>query len=378
MDVQQAAALRMFRQAHLGEVHGRQRGAVVAVADQLAGYLDADVVLRLQCAAADVRGEDDVVQADQWRHERLAVALGLDREHVDGGAGQMAALQRLGQRLDVDHAAARRIDQHGALAHFFQLLAAEHHLGGGRFRHVQRDYVGALQQLVQARHGMGIAHRQLRFDVVEQHAHAEAFGQHAGLRADVAVADDAQHLVARLVAAHRRLVPAADVALGVLVRDAAQQHDRFGHHQFSHAAGVGIRRVENRDAQLARLDQIHLVGADAEAAHRHQPLGVRKHVGGQLGARAQADDVRIGDALLQLGFGQGFRMQLDLAVACTAEIFDRGGAETFQQQHLDIFFRERGLHESPWGKWTSILCHEFVLLSQRSTGQPQPGLPRFR
>jgi hypothetical protein len=51
------------------------------------------------------------------------------------------------------------------------------------------------------------------------------------------------------------------------------QHDRLGDHQFGHAAGVGIGRVEHRDAgQLGRV-QVDLVGADAEAAHRDQALG---------------------------------------------------------------------------------------------------------
>src|SRR5690606_34688429 len=63
VDVQQAQAALVLRQGDLGEVHRRQGAAVVAVAHQLGRHLHADVLLRLQRAAADVRGQDHVVEA---------------------------------------------------------------------------------------------------------------------------------------------------------------------------------------------------------------------------------------------------------------------------------------------------------------------------
>src|SRR6185312_15347152 len=147
VDVQQTAAARMFGQGHLGEIHRRQSGAVVAVAHQLTRHLDADVVLRLQRAAADVRGEDRIVHAYQRRHEWLVVALRLDREYVHGGASQMSVAQGRSERIDVDHAAARGVDQHRAPAHCCDLPRAEHQLGGWRLRYVQGHHVGAPQQV---------------------------------------------------------------------------------------------------------------------------------------------------------------------------------------------------------------------------------------
>ncbi len=61
---------------------------------------------------------------------------------------------------------------------------------------------------------------------------------------------------------------------GVAARDAAQQHDDLGQHQFGDAAGVGERRVEDRNAAVLRGVEIHLVGADAEAADADQARGV--------------------------------------------------------------------------------------------------------
>jgi hypothetical protein len=182
-------------------------------------------------------------------------------------------------------------------------------------------------------------------DVVEDHPHAQPFRQHADLGTDVAIADDAQHLVARFEAAGGGFGPSAAMAQCVFLRDATQQHDRLGDHQLGHAARIGIRRVEHGNAELARGVQIHLIGADAETADRDQPLGVRQHLVGELGARADADDVRVGNALLEFGLGQGFRMQLDLAVAGPVENLDAAGADAFQQQHLDVLAGVRGFHD---------------------------------
>ncbi|CAM4433948.1 hypothetical protein STPA111741_17515 [Stenotrophomonas pavanii] len=281
--------------------------------------------------------------AGQRRLEDIAVALRFDREHVQRGTADVAAGQRCVQRVDVDHGAARGVDQVRALAHLRQLGAADHPLRGRGLRHVQGDDVGAGQQVVQAGRGTRIAQRQLGFHVVEDHLHAQRFGQHADLGADVAIADDAQGLATHLMAAAGRLRPAAAMALGVLLRNATGQHDRLGDHQLGHAAGVGVGRIEHRDAgQLGRV-QVDLVGADAEAAHRDQALGLGQHLGAELGARTDADDVRLGDARLQFVLGQCLGVRLDLAIAGGAEHLHGGLADPLQQQHADILLGERGL-----------------------------------
>ncbi|MNM94598.1 hypothetical protein D3C81_1070080 [compost metagenome] len=343
VDVQQAQAVGVLGQGYFREVDRRQGAAVVAVAHQLGGHFDADVVLRFQRAAAHVRGQDHVVVAGQRRFEDIAVALRLDREHVQRRATDVAAGQRSIQRIDVDHGTARSIDQVRARAHLRQLGAADHPLCGRRLWHVQGDDVGARKQVIQAGRGTSIAQRQLGFHVVEDHLHAQRFGQYAHLGADMPVADDAQHLAAHLMAAAGRLRPAAAMAFGVLLRDATGQHDRFGDHQLGDAAGIGVGRVEYRNAgQLGRI-QIDLVGADAEAADRNQALGLGQHLGAELGARTDADDVRFGDPRLQFVLGQRLGVRLDLAVAGGAEHLHGGLADPLQQQYADILLRERGL-----------------------------------
>ncbi|MCY1551597.1 hypothetical protein D9M68_879390 [compost metagenome] len=96
-----------------------------------------------------------------------------------------------------------------------------------------------------------------------------------------------------------RLEPAAAVRHCALFGYTAQQQDGFAQHQLGHRAGVGERGVEHCDASLARCHQIHLVGADAEAADGDQLGGMGQHLGRELGARANADEVHIGDLLAQ-------------------------------------------------------------------------------
>src|SRR3546814_16864045 len=105
---------------------------------------------------------------------------------------------------------------------------------------------------------------------------------------DLALADDAELLAADLEGVGRRLDPAAAMAGGVLLRNAAQEQDGFGQYQFGHRTGIGVGRVEYRDTALAGGVQVDLVGADAETADGDQLLGRIEDLFGELGARADA------------------------------------------------------------------------------------------
>src|SRR5262245_25414551 len=66
-----------------------------------------------------------------------------------------------------------------------------------------------------------------------------------------------------------------------------------------------------------------------------------------MGARSDTDDVRFGNAVFQLIPAQRFLVIFDLAVAGLAETLHRAAADAFEQQYLDVLFRERGLHDGP-------------------------------
>ena len=135
---------------------------------------------------------------------------------------------------------------------------------------MQGHRIGLLQQFVKGLATVGVAHRQLLLDIVEHDAHAQSLRQHGQLRADIAVSDDAQGLAANLMGAGSGLVPQAMAHVMRVGGNAAHQADDVADHQFHHGTGVGIRGVEHADAMLARIIEIHLIGADAEASDRGQ------------------------------------------------------------------------------------------------------------
>ena len=148
---------RVLGQRHFGEVHGRGGRAVVAVLDQLFRHFQADIGLGFHGGAADVRREDHVVHAAQWRQEFVLVALGLDREHVNGGAQQLAAFEGFSQRINIYHGAARCVDEDAALLHGRDLFCPYHAVGRCQLGHMQRHDIGLRQQRIQAAGLVGIA-----------------------------------------------------------------------------------------------------------------------------------------------------------------------------------------------------------------------------
>ena len=117
-----------------------------------------------------------------------------------------------------------------AAAHARQLLRADHPLRLRRLRDVQAYYVGGLEQRIERGQRTGIAERQLRLHVVEDHLHAQGFGEHAELRPDMAVPHDAEAASARLAGAGGGLQPDPVLRHPAAVRNAAQQQDRLRQH----------------------------------------------------------------------------------------------------------------------------------------------------
>ncbi len=206
---------------------------------------------------------------------------------------------------------------------------------------MQGDDIGLLQQRMEVGGLVRIAQRQLGDHIMEHHLHAQAFGQHRQLRANGAVADDAQGLATDLEGVVSAFLPAAPVRYRVLLGDATQQQDGFGQHQLSDGAGVGERRVEDRNTALARRIQIDLVGANAKATHGDQLVGRGKYIGCQLRAGADADKVHVGDLALELLALQGAGQRLDLGITRRLQHLERGRVDALEQQELDLRFIQR-------------------------------------
>ncbi len=162
------------------------------------------------------------------------------------------------------------------------------------------DDVGLGQQLLEGAHPPGVAVGQPVGGVVEGDPHTDGLSHVRELRADVAVADDAQGAAADLVAPPGRLVPDAVVHPLRLLGQAAGQRHNLAQHQLDDTAGVGERRVEDGDPARGRVDEVHLVGADAEAAHREEVLSRVQGTGRHLGVRPDAEQRHAGQGVDQL------------------------------------------------------------------------------
>jgi hypothetical protein len=223
MDVQQPVLAGICGQRYFGEVHSAECRAVVAVSQEFARYLQADIVLRLLRAAPDVGSKNHVVTPAQRRNECIPVALRFLRENVDGSALKAAGIERIDQRFNVNHVAARCINETGSRFHFGERPVVDQVPGFRSFRDVQCNHVGSFEQRFKCGHGAGVAQRQLHLDIVVDHLHPQRFRQHADLSANVAVANDAQRLATGFARARSGLDPLTPMGGGVASRYAAHQ-----------------------------------------------------------------------------------------------------------------------------------------------------------
>ncbi len=91
-----------------------------------------------------MRRADHVRQREQRTFRRRLLG-----EHVERGAGDLSRLKRLGQRRLVDEPAARAIDQAHALFGQLERFGIDDVAGLVGQRRMQRDEIGAAQQLVE-------------------------------------------------------------------------------------------------------------------------------------------------------------------------------------------------------------------------------------
>ena len=188
--------------AQLGRVHGRHvdreaDGAARQVVDEQLGRLDGDGGLRLDRRGAEVRRQDDIghLQKRMVRRRRLL------HENVEGGAGQVAGLEGVGQRLFVNDAAAGAVDDAGALAHQGHLAGADQVARLVGERRVDGEEIDLRQQSIEIGGGLdadlaGGGGGEERVEA--EHLHVEAGGAAGDLAADAAEADDAERLAGQL------------------------------------------------------------------------------------------------------------------------------------------------------------------------------------
>src|SRR5450830_264077 len=313
VQVREAVAAGVLVESKVRQVDAQRGRTGVHVVAELAGDELADVALRFLGRAADVRGEDHVRQTTQLRVEVVATTLRLDREDVHGRARDATGENGLAKRPVVDDEATREVEEDRSRLHPRELGCAEEAGVPGPPVDVQGHDVGDVEQLVEALHPAGVAERELLAAVMEDDRHAEGFGEDGELRADVAVADDAEGAAADLVRAFRGLVPDAAVQGTVVLGQPTGERDDLGNRQLHHGACVRERRIEGRDSGARRGAQFDLVRADAIRADSEQITSLREHSRGDLGLGPDAEQLHSLQSLEQLGLVErtGARFDLD-------------------------------------------------------------------
>ncbi len=169
---------------------------------------------------------------------------------------------------------------------------------------MQTDDVTEAEQFGQRAHLLGVTERELGDHVIQIDFHPHGFGQYAQLGSDVPVADNAQFFATGFKRTLGGFLPDATVHERIFFRNASEQQNRLTDYQLRHAAGVGERRVEYRNAASERRVQVHLIRADAKTADGQQLLCGSEYLLGQLRAGSDSHKVRVGDTFFQFVFRQ--------------------------------------------------------------------------
>ncbi len=251
--------------------------------------------------AADVGGDDDVGEAVEGVVEGERLGDG----HVEGGAADNARLQRLDERVLIDYAAARGVHEDGGVLHGGELGGADEPFGLGAVRNVQRDEVGAFQQL---REGDPFeVERALELGAGGagggEDGHAEAARAPRDGASDLAEADDAEGRAEWVVTQKGRggpRSPAASAGIAVAEDDVAGGGEEEGEGEVGggfveYAGGVG-----RPDAGGGCRG-----GIDVVVAHGHVRDDAQAWGGGEQGRVDGVGDKGQGGVSLAEAFAEG-------------------------------------------------------------------------
>ena len=224
----------------------------------------------------------------------------------------MLVAKRADQRVDIDDRSARRVDQARARLHARQFRLADHLKRLRRLGDVQRHDVRDLQQLVERRRRARVAERQLGLDVVVEDAHPERLGKQADLRADVPVPDDSERLAADLVRPGGGLQPAAAMRAGVPRRECRASAESLS----AITSSATLRVLENGALKTGMpRSRAHSRSTWLVPMQKHPtPMSrgaASKMSAGELGGRADTDEVGVADRLAKLRRRERLRVVLD-------------------------------------------------------------------
>ena len=275
-----------------GHVQRVGHGTGQQVIRHLLGHLQRHILLRLGGGRTQMGGADDVGEP-----EDRAVGRWLHLEHVEGGTGDMARSQQIGDRGLIHQPSARAVDDTHAFSCLLKVLAAQDVARLIRQRHVQRYEIGPRQQLVQI--DLFDSHRVGFFaaeeGIISDHLHLEPPRAVADDASDIARADHAQCLGCQFGPHEAGFLPFASMCRGGRLGDLAREgeHQRDG--MFGGGDHVAERRVHHDHAFSAGRDLVDVICTDPGAGNHLQLMRFIQDLLSDLGGRPDGQPVIIAD-----------------------------------------------------------------------------------
>ena len=303
----QAPELRGQRHERAQRLHvlGADRRNVDRVRDEralergshLLGDDHAGPVLCLLGGGGKVRGDDDVVELEQWALVRFR------GENVKRGSGHLAGAQCLEQRPLVDQLAARGVDHTDAVPHLGECLLADGATGLVRQRQVEGQEVGRAVDVLGRLDPLGpeLAKALLRNErVVGDDAESEPERPPRHLLPDPAETEHAERLALELDPAVAPALPASLLQRRVRLRNVARKRDQQADRVLGRGDDGRLRRVRDDDsAACGRLD-VDVVDPHPSSADHLQAVCAADDLGGQLRRRPDHDRVVGADLLCEI------------------------------------------------------------------------------
>ena len=265
---------------HRRHVHRRRHRLTVERRADPFGDVERHANLRLDGRRAQMRSQHHIFAPDQ----RMIAWNRFVDKHIDRRARHNTFVERRRQILFVDDPAARTIDQPHARLHSFHLRHRDHVLGVRRQRHVHRDEIRALDQLVERAYLDAQIVRTLltQVRIISDDLHAERDRSFRNARSDPPHADHSERLALELHAHEFFPIPTSLVHALIRRRDMPRHRQHHRQRVFGRRYRVAARRVDHYDPARRRRIQINIVDAHARSPYDLQLLRTLDHVGAHL------------------------------------------------------------------------------------------------
>jgi hypothetical protein len=149
------------------------------------------------------------------------------------------------------------------------------------------------------------------------------------------------------------------MGLHASVAELTGERDDFGDHKLSHAPGVAVRSIENRDTEGIRGLESHLIRADAESTDGEEMFVVLKNLSRQLGFGTDADDIGVLEPFTKLGLARRVRLKPNFEAFALEMIF-RFRMNPFKQENAQrLLVRTKHIQTSFFAEnWSLNLAKE--------------------